>query len=196
MLHNQSLNKENIQLLFQTFAKEYESLGGKEDLNLYLVGGAAILFNFNYRKSTIDIDALFKNTKIVEEAIKNTAQIMNLTDDWLNQDFKDTPSFSPKIVEKAKLFKEYGNTVKVFLLEPKYIISMKLKSSRPTGGDLDDIIKMIYELRIKGDKLTFDETMKAYDELYQDHSNTYESFFRKTKEAFDTPIEDFEYLFK
>ena len=69
-------------------------------------------------------------------------------------------------------------------------------SSRPTGDDLDDIIKMIYESRYRNDPLTYEDVIKTYKELYSDFSNTYDYFLVKAKEAFETPKEDFEYLFK
>ena len=90
----------------------------------------------------------------------------------------------------------YNEIIVVYSLEPKYLIAMKLKSSRPTGGDLDDVIKMIYELRFKGTEITYETIIEAYKELYADFSNTYDYFLEKAKEAFETPIEDFEYLFK
>ena len=75
-------------------------------------------------------------------------------------------------------------------------LATKLKSSRPTGGDLDDIIMMIYELRYKKDQITYDDVIEAYKYLYTDFSNTYDYFLQKTNEAFEVPIEDFEHLLK
>ncbi len=73
---------------------------------------------------------------------------------------------------------------------------MKIKSSRPTGGDLGDITKMIYELRIKKESCSYDDVIKAYKYLYTDFSNTYDYFLKKTKEAFEIPLEDIESIAK
>lgn len=196
MLHSSLLKKEDLDRLFDKLATEYIELGGSKKVEIYLVGGAAIVLNFDYRMSTIDIDAMFNDNDILETAIQNVSQRDNLSSDWLNKDFVKTPSYTPKIIEKGKEYAVYHNIISVYSLEPKYLIAMKLKSSRPTGGDLDDIIKMIYELRYKKIEITYEQIVQAYKEFYTDFSNTYSYFLEKTKEAFETPIEDFEYLFK
>ena len=60
----------------------------------------------------------------------------------------------------------------------------------------DDAIMMIYEMRYKRLNISYDEIIEAYKDLYPDFTNTYSYFLEKTKKAFDTPIEEFEYLFK
>ena len=67
---------------------------------------------------------------------------------------------------------------------------MKLKSSRPTGGDLDDIIKMIYELRLNKVDITYEQVIEAYKDLYNDYSHTYAYFFERTKKAFEADEEE------
>lgn len=196
MLHNHLIKKEDIDNIFDSFSSVYKKLGGKEELNIYLVGGAAIVLNFSYRAATIDIDAFYKDSEIINKAIKETSTLLDLPIDWLNHDFVNTPSFSELILDKSHLYKNYFNIINVFVLDSKYLIAMKLKSSRPTGGDLDDIIKMIYELRYKNDPIKYEDIINAYTELYPDFSNTYDYFLEKAKEAFEIPVEDFDYLFK
>ncbi len=196
MQYKNIIKKENIDIIFTSLADQYKKAGGTEKINIFIVGGAAIVINFNYRYSTIDIDALYKENKLIKESIKAVAKSLELPIDWLNHDFEKTPSYSPVLLQKSILYKEYLNLIIVYTLEPKYLIAMKLKSSRPTGGDLDDIIKMIYESRYRNDPLTYEDVIKAYKELYSDFSNTYDYFLVKAKEAFETPKEDFEYLFK
>ena len=62
---------------------------------------------------------------------------------------------------------------------------MKLKSSRPTGGDLDDVVYMIYELRYKNIGIEYKDVIDAYKTLYDDFSNTYDYFLKKAEEAFN-----------
>lgn len=196
MLHSKIIRRDDIDIIFDALADEYLKLNGEDIFDVYLVGGAAIVLNFEYRASTIDIDAYFKNNQQINQAIDEVSKRLDLPKDWLNCDFMVTPSYSPVIVNKAKLYKAFRKVIKVHLLEPKYLIAMKLKSSRPTGGDLDDVIRMIYELRYKNIPISYEEIINAYKELYLDFSNTYDYFLKKTREAFDTPMEDFEYLFK
>ena len=196
MLRNKLIQKDNIDDLFNNLANEYETIGGNKDINIYLVGGASIILNFDYRMSTIDIDAFFKNNTLLEEAIKAVSRKLDLPSDWINQDFVSTPSYSPRIIEKEKLLSKFGKYINVFYLEPKYLIAMKLKSSRPTGGDLDDVIMMVYELRFKNVPIAYDEILEAYKTLYPDFSNTYDYFLEKARKAFEIPLEDFNHLFK
>lgn len=196
MLHNKLIQKEDIDTLFSNLSKEYELLGGNKTVDIYLVGGAAIILSFDYRASTLDIDACFKDNALLNSAIDNVSSKLNLPKDWINQDFIKTPSYSPIIKEKAKLFAKYGNYINILYLDAKYLIAMKLKSSRPTGGDLDDIIMMIYELRYKNMNISYKEIINAYRELYSDFSNTYDYFLERAKLAFEVPVEDFERLFK
>ena len=142
----------------------------------------------------MDVDALFNTNGILKTAIEKTANKLHLLHDWLNSDFVSTPSYSKEIINKAILYKEYGKYIYVYHLETKYLIAMKLKSSRPEGGDLEDIVKMIYETRLNREELTYDDIIKAYEELYNSFDNTYEYFLRKTKESFETPLEDVELI--
>ena len=196
MLHSNLINRQDIGNLFCALANEYESLGGSNDVNIYLVGGASIILSFDYRMSTIDIDAYFKNNELLQKSIINISKKLNLQSDWINQDFVNTPSYSPKISKFANPFSTYGKFIHLFTLEPKYLIAMKLKSSRPTGGDLDDIVMMIYEMRYKNISITYDEIIEAYKDLYSDFSNTYDYFLEKAKTAFEIPVQDFAYLFE
>ena len=195
MLHSKLITRNDIDIIFQTLADNYEKLGGSKIVNIYLVGGAAIVLGFNYRMSTIDIDAYFTDNETLMQAIEVTGKEKGLANHWLNYDFINTPSYSKNIIEKSKMHSQFGRYINVFKLETKYLIAMKLKSSRPTGGDLDDIIKMIYETRLNKINLTYDDVIKAYEELYTNFDNTYDYFFKKTKEAFETPLEDIELIF-
>ena len=172
MSHNTLISKNNIDAIFEFLSQEYELLGGTQKIDIFLVGGAAIVLNFNYRLSTIDIDAYYKTNEAFKEATKITSQKFQLPSDWLNSDFVNTPSYSKEIIKKSKLFKSFNNLITINTLEPNYLIAMKLKSSRPTAGDLEDIIMMIYELRYKQIPISFNDIMNAYNELYSDCSNT------------------------
>ena len=195
MLHSTVISRKNLDEIFTALADEYVKAGGKEAFNIYVVGGAAIVINFDYRLSTMDIDAFFVKNDCLTTAIANVANNLKLPQDWLNKDFVSTPSYTDNLVAHSKLYRSYNGVINVYVLETKYIIAMKLKSSRPTGGDLDDIIKMIHELRLKGEDIAYDQIIEAYKELYSDFSNTYDYFLEKTKEACDMPIEELKELY-
>ncbi len=194
MSHNTVLTKDNIDSILESFANHYISQDNVLPINIYIVGGSAIVMRFDYRQSTIDIDALYEKNYQVDLAIKETALEKNVPSDWLNSDFVNTPSYSPNISKASYLYKTINDKVNIYCLKPEYLIAMKIKSSRPTGGDLEDVLKMIYELRYKKQDISYGKIIDAYLFLYKDFSNTYQYFLDKTKEAFETSMEEIEVI--
>ena len=191
MLRDTVLNKKSISKLFSLFAKKCIEHGIKDRIYFYVVGGASIIMNFSFRESTQDIDAYYVKDETINQIIADIANEMEISKKWINDDFINTPSYSKKIFEVAKIYSIYRRILYVYTLHPKYLIAMKLKSSRATGGDHDDIIKMIFELKLSGSKLTFNEVMEAYDYLYDnDHSYTHDYFFKDTQKAFDMSVDE------
>ena len=130
MLHSKLIKREEIAVIFTTLSEEYEMLGGNKQIDIYIVGGAAILLDFDYRMSTIDIDAYYKDDSILQKSINAVAKKLNLPSDWLNHDFVSTPSFSSNITKLSAETKMYGKYIKIHSMSPKYLIAMKLKSSK------------------------------------------------------------------
>ena len=191
MLHSKMLDKAKLENAFELLAKKCKEKNISSPINLYVVGGASILINFDFRKATLDVDAYCDKIDEIKGIVLEISSELYLYDNWINDDFKNTPSYSDKILELSILYKSFDDVVYVYTLEPKYMIAMKLKSSRVDGGDLDDIRKMIFELKLSGSQLSFDEVMEAYDYLYNnDRSYTYERFFETTKKTFDMSVDE------
>ena len=185
------LDKAKLETAFELLAKKCKENNISSPINLYVVGGASILINFDFRKATLDVDAYCDKIDELKDIIVEISLELYLDDDWINDDFINTPSYSDKIVELSVLYKSFDNVIYVYTLEPKYMIAMKLKSSRPDGGDLDDIKRMIFELKLSGVELSFDEIMEAYDYLYYgDRSYTYEHFFETTKKTIEMSVDE------
>lgn len=47
MLHSKIIKKEDIDIIFNSLSEEYEMVGGNQTINIYLVGGAAIVLDFS-----------------------------------------------------------------------------------------------------------------------------------------------------
>ena len=185
------LDKDKFEAAFTLLAKKCKEQNVVGPINVYVVGGASILINFDFRKATLDVDAYCERINELKNIILEISSELYLYDDWLNDDFKNTPSYSRKIIELSVLCKSFDDIVNVFTLEPKYMIAMKLKSSRPDSGDLEDIRQMIFELKLSGIELSFDEVMEAYDYLYDgDRSYTYERFFITTKQTIEMSVDE------
>lgn len=110
MLHNIVLSKDNMDLVFQTFSNNIRKI----NKNKKIVGGSAIVSSFEYRLSTMDIDAIYAIDEELTRAIEMTAQELHLPIDWLNQDFIKTPSYSSKLIEVSTILKKYGQNLKKF----------------------------------------------------------------------------------
>lgn len=54
-----NFTKDNLDIYLKELAKEYKKLNGKlMPAEIVLVGGAAVLANYGFRKMTTDIDAI------------------------------------------------------------------------------------------------------------------------------------------
>ncbi|MBR0162578.1 MAG: hypothetical protein IJQ02_15020, partial [Oscillospiraceae bacterium] len=92
--------KENIDGFLKELAKEYRKQVGKAmPAELILIGGASVLINYGFRNMTTDIDALIHASSAMKDAIRLVGDRHSLPNDWLNADFRQTDSYSPKLAE-------------------------------------------------------------------------------------------------
>ena len=195
MWFSKAFRREDLADLFHRLSAAYRQNGGTAPVDLYIVGGSAIIMRFHYRQSTIDVDAYYQSNRALSQAILDVSKERGLPKDWLNDEYAHSPSFSERIVQYAELDEALGDElIHIRLLPDSYLIAVKLKSSRPEGGDLDDIIRMIAEIRHRGDSITYEEIIEAYRNLYGDSFwHTYEFFLKEVKaitEMSDQEIEE------
>ena len=89
-----TFNKENLNTYLSELAKQYRKLCGKAvKAEIILVGGAAVLANYDFRDMTTDVDALIQATSSMKDAINIVGDKYNLPNGWLNADFRHTASF-------------------------------------------------------------------------------------------------------
>jgi len=97
---NKSITKDNVDFYLKEFSKIFKKLNGsKMPAEIILIGGASVLVNYSFRKSTGDIDAIIKSSSVIKEAIQIVKDKYNLPNDWLNTDFEKSSSYSPKLRE-------------------------------------------------------------------------------------------------
>ena len=154
--------KENIDNLLFQLAKEFRRLNGrKTPAEIVIIGGAAIVTQYGFRASTTDIDAIIVASSVMKDAINIVGDRNGLPTGWINQDFKKTDSYSPRISEYSKHYKTFANILEVRILPPEYNVAMKLASLREYKYDMSDIVGIIHS-----EKLTRDAIDKAVDDLY------------------------------
>lgn len=139
------INKNNVNFYLNELSKEAKKLGGRGfKIDLILVGGASIILNYNFRNSSCDIDGYYKSD-VLKQAIQRVAERLSLPDDWLNNDFLNTSSFTTNIVKYSEFYKEFNQCLSVRTVSKEYLIAMKLKSFRKYKSDISDIAGILEE---------------------------------------------------
>jgi hypothetical protein len=110
--------------------------------NIYVAGGAAIALEFEQRRTTRDIDALFRPAETVREEAANMAAERGLSQNWLSDSIR---AFMPPGEDaRARTFSVTGLDVSV--ASPRYLLAMKMAAGRPQ--DLHDLMLVFRELGI------------------------------------------------
>lgn len=167
MQSNNRFTKENIDMYLKELGKEYRKLNGKNTpTEIILIGGASILINYDFRDMTYDIDGLLQASSAIKDAINNVGNKYDLPRKWLNEDFKNTPSYTPRIVKYSKYYRTFSNILTVRTVSAEYLIAMKLVAGREFKHDLSDIIGILKNEAANGNIITWYNINKAVCDLY------------------------------
>ena len=160
-------SKDNIDGYLKALGKEYRKRAGKGmKAELILVGGAAILVNYGFRDTTTDVDALIQAASSMKDAINHVGDTFGLPNGWLNEDFAQTVSFSPKLVEYSTHYRTYANVLEVRTIAAEYLIAMKLRSGRQYKNDLSDVLGILAEHEKRNQPISMEQIQKAAVHLY------------------------------
>lgn len=160
-------SKESMDAYLRELAKEYRRLVGKNmPAEIVLIGGAAIIANYGFRESTTDIDAIIHAASAMKDAINTVGDKFDLPNGWLNSDFTQTDSYSPRLVEHSTYYKTFSNVVTVRTVEAEYLIAMKLRSGRQYKYDLSDVVGILAEAERKGKPISLEQIQTAYTNMY------------------------------
>ncbi|MCL2720587.1 MAG: DUF6036 family nucleotidyltransferase [Treponema sp.] len=166
------INKENLEFYLREFAKVFKKLNGSRmPAEIVLVGGAAVLTNYNFRKSTGDIDAIIKSSSVVKEVIGIIGNKFKLPNDWLNTDFEKTKSYSPKLREVSVHYKTFYNILEIRTIKSEYLVAMKLMAGRDYKHDFSDIVGIFGEQQKNGNPILKENIEKAIVTLYDKIEN-------------------------
>ena len=169
MLSNPSkdIGKKELDIYLRELGKEYRKLAGKKSpAEIVLIGGGAILANYNFRTSTTDVDAIIHAASAMKEAINRVGDKYYLANRWLNEDFVRTVSYSPKIEEFSQFYRQYSNVLQVRTIKAEYIIAMKLRAGRKYKNDFSDIIGVLMEHEEKNEHISYGDIDRAVINLY------------------------------
>lgn len=166
-MSSNTFTKENLDTYLKELAKEFRRLNGKSmPAEIVLVGGAAILTNYGFRDMTTDIDAVIHAASSMKDAINMVGDKFDLPNCWLNADFMQTGSYSPKLDEFSVYYKSFYGVLSVRTIAAEYLIAMKLRSGRKYKNDLSDVIGILAEHEKKGAPITLEKIDAAVTNLY------------------------------
>ena len=166
--------KDNLESYLKELAKEYKKRGRGMPAEMILVGGAAVLINYQFRAASYDIDASYGSSVIMKEAINAVGDKFGLPNGWVNDDFKKTASYTPKIVQYSEYYRTFSNVLQIRTIRAEYLVAMKLVSGRQYKKDLSDIAGIVYEQQMAGKPLSYEMIDKAVCNLYGNWDNVEE----------------------
>lgn len=172
MLSENLITRENMDTYLKAIAKQYRKLVKKAmPAEITLVGGASILINYGFRDSTYDIDALIHAASAMKDAINYVTDTMNLPNGWLNEDFKNTKSYTPRLMTYSKPYRQFSNSVTIRTISGEYLVAMKLMAFRQYKHDISDIVGILREHTHADDPLTYERIDTAVRNLYDSWEN-------------------------
>ena len=158
--------KENLDQCLKELAKEYKRLVKNMPAEIVLVGGAAILENYGFRDMTTDVDAVIEASSAMRDAIRTVGDRLGLPYGWLNADFKNTGSYTPRLRQYSTHYRTFSNILEIRTVSAEYLIAMKLRSGRKYKNDLSDVIGILAEHEQRGTPLTWEQIDRAAHDLY------------------------------
>ena len=159
--------KENIDTYLKEVAKEYRKQIGKNmPAEIILIGGASVLVNYGFRDMTTDIDAVIQAASVMKDVISRVGDRYELPAGWLNQNFIQTDSYSPKLSQFSEYYRTYSNVLTIRTIAAEYLIAMKLRSGRQYKSDLSDVLGILAEHEKNGKTITMERIQKAVSDLY------------------------------
>lgn len=166
-MSSDSFTKDNLDSYLKELSKVFRKINGKyATAEIILVGGAAILTNYNFRDATTDVDAIIRSTASMKEAINQVGDAFSLPNGWLNADFTKTASYSQKLIQFSVPYKTFNRVLDVRTVKAEYLVAMKLRSGRKYKNDLSDIIGILAEHEKQGVPITIEAVNKAVIDLY------------------------------
>lgn len=125
--------------------------------HLYIVGGAAMALEFDTRRTTRDIDAVFHPPTTIAEEAAAMAQELGLPDGWLSaaaRPFIPEPDENPVSLDVDGL--------QVAVSSPQNLLAMKMAAGRPQ--DVSDLVTLFRHLKIKNPEQAVDIAVRMYGE--------------------------------
>jgi len=167
MSHSNYISSDKIDEYLNDLAENYKKISEKkEKVEIILVGGAAVLLNYKFRKTTNDIDYSNKINIEIEKAAKLTALKYKLSEKWLNNDFTYMIKDYKKLIEFTIPYKTMADILDIKTVSPECLIALKLKALRENKHDTSDIAGILMECKEKGKPLDLNKIFETVNKIY------------------------------
>jgi hypothetical protein len=167
LLSPQPITRENLDEYLKELGKEFRRLNGaKAEAEVVLIGGAAVIANYNFRDLTYDVDAVIETSGSMKEAISRVRDKHGLVHGWMNTDFMRTESYTAKLREVSVFYRTFSNILQIRTVAAEYLLAMKLKSGRAYKNDLSDIVGVMSEHQRRGEPIPRESINNAFITLY------------------------------
>ena len=135
--------------------------------------------------NSVDVDAFNTYDSAIKDAAKLVADKYNLSQQWLNDDFKKTPSYSPRLRQYSSYYKTFSNVLEIRTISREYLVAMKMVSGRKYKNDLSDILGILYYHYKNNDEITYQQIEKAVVDLYGNFDRIKEDVVEFVKTAIE-----------
>lgn len=163
------LDKELLEQCFKDLGKilKKKIKNQNASFELIVVGGASILLNYGFRYTTSDVDCLDDYKILMNDVIDTVATNHNLPTTWINTDFMNSKSYSPKLRQYAAYYRSYSNNILIVrTIKDEYLLAMKVVSGRKYKNDYSDIYGIITFSNKDKQNITVEKLENAIIELY------------------------------
>lgn len=131
------------------------------EATLYVVGGAAIAIQFDQRRVTKDIDAIFHPQTTVREVAEGLAAERGLPKRWLND---SAAAFVPSASDDVDAIPFEAPGIAISVASPRHLLAMKMAAFRPT--DRPDLEHLFRALDITTPEQAADIAMAVYGDHF------------------------------
>lgn len=169
------ITSQNINEILKALGRQYKRLvRNAPRAEIVLVGGAAILCQYDFRQMSVDINAIIIAESALGDAAITVGDQFGLEHNWLNAGFVNTASYSPKLRLYSKYYRTFSNILEVRIASPVCLLAMKLMSFRQYKHDLSDIVGIIMGEQKKGNIISKADIIKMFSDLYGQEKFTHE----------------------
>jgi hypothetical protein len=141
-------NREQLFFLMDELAKALSKISKRGEMfKLYLVGGAAMLMQYNSRPMTGDFDGDWTGEDRFKRCVNKVAKKHGLSQTWCNRKVTTGSGFTERIYTNSHIFLQFDNLT-VYVADDDILLCMKLVAGRQKDGI--DARVLVSQLRMKG----------------------------------------------